>query len=175
MSNRVKTIAACGVGLAAGLVLGPVQSAMAGHSNTLLEAELSGRNEVPAEGATGPVGDTNGRGEAYVFGIDGEPDTLCYILTAEKVAELEATPGPGTGLAAHIHRGVEGANGPVEVNLAWPQDGQAADCLSEGEAGKGLTTGEVAEILGNPEGFYVNIHNNEHPGGAIRGQLHGDH
>ena len=36
---------------------------------------------------------------------------------------------------AHIHRGAVGTNGPVEVNLAWPQDGQAADCLTEGEAG----------------------------------------
>lgn len=171
MSNRVKMIAACGVGLAAGLVLGPVQSAMAGHANTLLEADLSGRSEVPAEGGKGNVGDRNGKGEAYVFGIDGQPDTLCYILIVEKVAELESV--PGSGRAAHIHRGVEGTNGPVEVNLAWPQDGQAADCLTEGETGKGLDPGEVAEILGNPEGFYVNIHNNEYPAGAIRGQLQG--
>ncbi len=173
MSNRAKTIAACGVGLAAGLVFGPVQSAMAGHANTLLESELRGRNEVPVDGASRKAGDSNGRGEAYVFGIDGDPTTLCYILTADKVAELDQA--PGNGRAAHIHRGVEGTNGPVEVNLAWPQDGQAADCLTEGETGKGLSTGEVAEILGNPEGFYVNIHNNEHLGGAIRGQLHGDH
>jgi hypothetical protein len=27
------------------------------------------------------------------------------------------------------------------------------------------------EILANPEDFYVNVHNAEHPSGAVRGQL----
>lgn len=121
----------------------------------------------------GIVGDPNGRGEAYVFGIDGDPTTLCYVLTVDKIAELDQA--PGTGRAAHIHRGAEGTYGPVEVTLAWPQDGQAADCLSEGEAGKGLDPGEVQAILASPHEYYVNVHNTEHPNGAIRGQLHGDH
>jgi hypothetical protein len=173
MSNRIRIVAAAGVGVVAGLVLGPVQSAMAGHTNTLLEAQLTGRSQVPADGSRGMVGDPNGRGEAYVFGIDGDPTTLCYVLTVDKVAELELA--PGNGRAAHIHRGAEGTNGPVEVNLAWPQDGQAADCLTEGEAGKGLDPGEVQAILADPQGYYVNVHNTEYPNGAVRGQLHGDH
>jgi hypothetical protein len=173
MSNRIRIVAAAGVGVVAGLVLGPVQSAMAGHTNTLLEAQLTGRSQVPVDGSRGMVGDPNGRGEAYVFGIDGDPTTLCYVLTVDKVAELELA--PGNGRAAHIHRGAEGTNGPVEVNLAWPQDGQAADCLTEGEAGKGLDPGEVQAILADPQGYYVNVHNTEYPNGAVRGQLHGDH
>ena len=33
-------------------------------------------------------------------------------------------------------------------------------------------TGEpVAAILADPSGYYVNVHNAEYPGGAIRGQL----
>ena len=76
---------------------------------------------------------------------------------------------------AHIHRGAVGTNGPVEVNLAWPQDGQSADCLTEGEAGKGLDPGEVQRILANPQAYYVNVHNTDYPSGAIRGQLHSDH
>ena len=50
MSNRIKTIAACGVGLTVGLVAGPVQSAMAGHTNRLLEGDLSGRAQVATDG-----------------------------------------------------------------------------------------------------------------------------
>lgn len=170
MSSRVKTLTACGVGLAAGLVMGPVQSALAGHSNGVLVADMSGRNEV-ATGATNSriVGDPNGRGEIYVFGIDGDPTTLCYVLLADGIAELDQA--PGNGRAAHIHRGAAGSNGSVEVNLAWPQGGQAADCLTEGEAGKGLAAGEVQEILTNPGAFYVNVHNSEFPNGAVRGQL----
>lgn len=174
MSKRIRTVAAVGVGVVAGLALGPVQSALAGHTNTLVAAHLDGRSEVAADAENrGIVGDPNGRGEAYVFGIDGDPKTLCYILTVEKIAELEQA--PGNGRAAHIHAGVEGTNGPVEVNLAWPQDGQAADCLTEGEEGKGLDPGEVQAILANPEGYYVNVHNTEYPSGAVRGQLHVDH
>ncbi|KGN38108.1 CHRD domain-containing protein [Knoellia subterranea] len=157
-------------GLAAGLMLAP-NAAQAGHTNTLIGAHLTGRAEV-SDDAKGVVGDPNGRGEAYVFGIDGDPTTLCYILEVSKIDELEQAPGGAR--MAHIHKGAEGTNGPVEVNLAWPQDGQAADCLTEGETGKGLDPGEVQAILGDPDGYYVNVHNTEFPAGAVRGQLHTD-
>lgn len=153
-------------------------AAWAGHLNTVLEAELDGREEVGATRAI--AGDPDGRGEAYVFGIDGDPTTLCYVLTVKKIGELDQAPGGGR--AAHIHRGSRGTNGPVVVNLAWPQNGQAADCLTEGEVlasgaaafpvvpalGRSVT---VQEILGDPNAFYVNVHNAEYPGGALRGQL----
>jgi hypothetical protein len=149
-------LAAAGVLVTAGI-------ASAGHTNTLLEARLDGRAEV-ANGATNKrlVGDPNGRGEAYVFGVDGDATTLCYVLTVDKIA---------TATAAHIHEGAPGENGPVVVNLAAPADGNAADCLTEGEAGKFVGDQTVAEILANPQDYYVNVHNAEFPGGAIRGQL----
>ena len=64
--------------LAAVMVMAIVGTALAGHTNPVLEADLNGRNEV-ASGATnsGMVGDPNGRGEVYVFGVDGDPTTLC--------------------------------------------------------------------------------------------------
>lgn len=168
--TQLKTRLALAAGLAGLIAAGP---AAAGHLNVVAEADLLGRNEVQT-GATDRrvVGDPNGSGEAYVFGIDGDPFTLCYLLVdIVKIAELDQA--PGNGRAAHIHRGAPGTNGPVVANLAWPQDGQAADCLTEGEPGKfpGDPSGIVAEILANPAAFYVNIHNNGYPGGAIRGQL----
>ncbi|WP_353952630.1 CHRD domain-containing protein [Knoellia sp. S7-12] len=170
--KRILLGGALGVaGLAAGLMLAPT-AAQAGHTNALVSAHLTGRAEVSSTGAKGVVGDPNGRGEFYVFGIDGDPTTLCYILEVSKIAELDQAPGGGR--AAHIHEGAKGTNGPVEVNLAFPQDGQSADCLTEGEAGKGLEAGEVQEILSNPSNYYVNVHNSEFPGGAVRGQLHAD-
>jgi hypothetical protein len=137
--------------------------AVAGHENTVLETTLDGRAEV-ATGAKSNklVGDPNGRGEAYVFGIDGDATTLCYVLTVDKIAGA---------VAAHIHEGAAGTNGPVVVNLAAPADGNAADCLTEGEAGKFVGDQTVADILANPSDYYVNVHNSEFPGGAVRGQL----
>ncbi len=147
--------------------------ASAGHLNTVLQADLDGREEVRSDATNRAIaGDPDGRGEAYVFGIDGDPLTLCYLLVGvKKIAELDQA--PGNGRAAHIHEGARGTNGPVVANLAWPQDGQAGDCLTEGEAGK-FPSGEfgiVQRILANPQNFYINIHNTVYPGGAVRGQL----
>lgn len=167
---RTRTIGAMAAagGLALGLALATAP-AYAGHTNALLEATLDGRQEVTADGKRN-AGDPNGRGEAYVFGIDGDPATLCYVLEVDKIAELDQAPMAGSRMA-HLHRGARGANGPVEVTLAWPQGGQAADCLTEGEEGKGLSAGEVQQILANPEEYYVNVHNSRYPAGAVRGQL----
>jgi CHRD domain len=164
----------CGAAVASLLVLASwTATASAGHVNPVLETQLDGREEV-STGATNSaiVGDPDARAEAYVFGIDGDPTTLCYlIVNVRKLAEIKMA--PGNGRAAHIHEGARGSNGNVVANLAWPQNGQAADCLTEGEMGKFPTNepGIVQRILTNPGNFYINVHNTEYPAGAIRGQL----
>lgn len=159
--------------LAATATLFASQFAAAGHTNTVLEAELDGREEVATEATNRRiVGDPNGSGEAYVFGIDGDEFTLCYVLEVEKILLVPV----GEGMAAHIHEGARGTNGPVVAVLAGPEDGNAADCLTEGEPGK-FPTGEpgiVQRILNNPSDFYINVHNPDYPGGAVRGQLEND-
>ncbi len=148
-------------------------TASAGHLNIVLETTLDGRQEVGMGGASSAlVGDMSARANAYVFGVDGNPAMLCYLIVdVRKLDEL--TQAPGSGRAAHIHEGKRDANGPVVASLAWPQDGQASDCLTEGQAGKFPTNeaGIVQRILKNPKDFYINIHNAAHPNGAIRGQL----
>ena len=148
------------------------QIAQAGHTNAVLSTELNGGAEVPSNTSNNRmVGDPNGMGSAYVFGVDGDLTTLCYVL---EVSELQLVP-VGDGMAAHIHEGGAGENGPIVVALAGPEDGNAGDCLTEGEEGK-FPTGEagiVQRILANPEDFYINVHNPEFPDGAIRGQLMG--
>jgi hypothetical protein len=149
--------------------------AFAGHLNVLLNAQLDGRDEVSAPGSMAIAGDPDGRGEAYVFGIDGRTDVICYNLTVRRIAGLELAPLAGKRMA-HIHRGVRGENGPVVANLAWPQGGQSADCL-DGVSQRGRFAADaepaalVAELLAYPERFYINVHNDEFPAGALRGQL----
>jgi hypothetical protein len=170
-------------GITAALVAAGVvaQPALAGHLNIVLEAELDGRQEVATDATNRRiVGDPRGRGEAYVFGIDGDRNTLCYLVQVERISGLSEP--PGNGRMAHIHRGPRGANGPVVVTLAWPQDGRSADCISETRVlpngtpafardASGALRATVTDILTNPEGFYINVHNAEYPGGAVRGQL----
>ena len=148
------------------------QIARAGHTNTVLTAELDGSAEVSSD-ASMVVGDATGYGNAYVFGIDGDATTLCYVM---EVSSIQLVP-VGSGMAAHIHEGAYGENGPVVAALAGPEDGNAGDCLTEGEEGK-FPTGEagiVQRILNNPADFYINVHNPQYPDGAIRGQLTGHH
>ncbi|MEB3230142.1 MAG: CHRD domain-containing protein [Leptolyngbyaceae bacterium] len=151
-----------------GLGLALPQAAHAGHTNPVLATMLEGTAIMPM------AGDPEGMGHGYVFGIDGDETTLCYVL---EVSDIQLVP-VGEGMAAHIHEGVMGSNGPVVAALAGPEDGNAGDCLTEGEEGK-FPTGEmgiVQRILNNPENFYINVHNPEFPDGAIRGQLSGpDH
>ncbi len=177
--SRLSAMAA-GTTLAAACLF--ASNADAGHLNIVLEASLDGRQEVVTNSNNRRmVGDPRGRGEAYVFGIDANITTLCYVVRVMRIGELSMP--PGNGRQAHIHEGKRGENGPVVVTLAWPQDGRSADCIAEDRilpngspafardpaTGDPLTT--VVDILTNPEDYYVNVHNAEYPAGAVRGQL----
>jgi hypothetical protein len=108
---------------------------------------LTGAAEVP-----GP-GDDDGTGFATVFVEEGQ---LCYDLNVLDIA-------PAT--AAHVHEGAVGASGPPVVELEPPSEEGAVDGCSPAEADL------LQRIADNPAGFYVNVHNDEFPEGALRGQL----
>ncbi|MDX1634743.1 MAG: CHRD domain-containing protein [Marinobacter sp.] len=146
-----------------GLTLGLASALQAGHTNHVISTQLSAKELV------GSKGDADGMGHAHVFGVDGDPTTLCYVIQVEGIQLVPVK----EGMAAHIHEAGAGMNGAPIAMLAGPEDGDAADCLTEGEEGK-FPTGEagiVKRILENPSDFYINVHNPEYPDGAIRGQL----
>jgi PKD repeat protein len=67
--------------------------------------------------------------------------------------------------AAHIHTGAAGVNGNVLVGLSPTfTNGQATGTVP-------VDAVTLAAIQANPDLYYVNIHNGDFPGGAIRGQL----
>lgn len=108
---------------------------------------LSGSGEAPANGAP------DGGGVAQVT-INGT--TVSYTLLVHGIT---------APTAAHIHRGLVGTAGPVVVGFTPP--------FVVGVSSGSVTTTPAlaAEILGNPSGFYVNVHTAEFPGGAIRAAL----
>jgi hypothetical protein len=98
----------------------------------------------------------NAKGTAALR-IRKDAGLVCYRLHAESIT-LPAT-------AAHIHRGGSSVNGPVVVPFTAPgANGNSSGCVTTPAA-------LIDEILGNPPGFYVNVHTQEHPAGAIRAQL----
>jgi hypothetical protein len=122
--------------------------ALAGGALATLETNLTGEQEVP-----GP-GDPDGSGHAVVKVFKTK---VCYTLKVERIA-------PAT--AAHIHLGLRGEAGPVVATLAPPPtDGSSSGCT---EIPRALSL----ELIEHPARYYVNVHNDPFPDGAIRGQLH---
>ena len=132
----------------AALVAAAAPPALAQDGGRKLTATLSGAAEVPKPG------DPDGTGTA-VIRINPGQERLCFTLQVV---------GIDPARAAHIHRGAPGVAGPVVVPLAPPAEGTSQGCLT--------VTRELADqLLRDPAGFYVNIHNAPFPAGALRGQL----
>ena len=112
-------------------------------------ADLTGAAEVP-----GP-GDPDAAGIATIdWNI--EVEQLCYALSIDDMDPASA---------AHIHRGAAGEAGPPVVTLETPgPDGGANGCMDIDDSLR-------AELRDNPGGFYINVHKDAYPAGAVRGQL----
>jgi hypothetical protein len=107
-----------------------------------------------------PDADLDGYG---TFSASFRGNVLCYGI---QVANI------GTPTAAHIHAGGVNVNGPIRVGLTAPTtglQGASAKCQSVPAAQASAIKQSVAN---NPTaGFYVNVHTDQFPNGAIRGQL----
>jgi hypothetical protein len=157
--------------IAALAVLGLAPTAWAGDN---FVAPLSGDQEVPAR-------DTPATGVAK-FKLREDGTVLLYKLNVENITNV---------VAAHIHCGAVGVNGPVGVTLfGGPPAGGAFDgTLAEGtittaDANNACGWTDLASILAAIESgnTYVNVHTNDgvapantgpgdFPGGEIRGQI----
>jgi hypothetical protein len=106
--------------------------------------DLTGAAEVP-----GP-GDPDGSATASLT-INPGLGQVCWTI---EVAGVEPI------FAAHIHVGAPTVAGPVVVPLN-PYTGGCAD----------VSRDLALAIIRDPGSYYVNVHNQPFPGGALRGQL----
>jgi hypothetical protein len=138
------------------LLLGPAASAPAQAPTTFVVA-LSAENEVPGC----PQGVESGATGTAVIQIDEETGEITYRVVATNL------PGSVTNsLGAHIHVGPAGEIGDVvePLDLTGLETGLVA-------AGTATNPTLAAAILANPAGYYVNVHTDVCPGGAVRGQV----
>lgn len=116
---------------------------------------LNGASEVPPADLDG-----TGMGTVTVLGKTGK---VCVLL--KKIANI----APAT--MAHIHVGAVGVDGPIVVTLITPvmkgkKYQKSKTCTILGPSSE-IVTG----LQNNPGNYYLNVHNADWPGGAIRGQV----
>jgi hypothetical protein len=80
---------------------------------------------------------------------------VCYTLKVQNIQLVD--------LAAHIHLGLRDEAGPVVVPLEPPTGGFSSACTA-------IPRALSLELREHPSRYYVNVHNEEFPDGAIRGQ-----
>jgi hypothetical protein len=125
-----------------GAIRGQLTGTSPSAVGTVISLDLKGTSEP------------NASGTAVLRILSGQ---VCYRLTAKDVTLPT--------VAAHIHKGAAGVNGPVVVPFTAPgADGTSSGCAT-------ADASLISDILANRSGYYVNVHTKEHPAGAIRSQL----
>jgi CHRD domain len=135
-----------------GLLIAVAVAGAQGRRNEF-RASMRGTSETPR-------GPASARG---TFTVEFRRGQACYRMS---VQALGARP-----VAAHIHRGAAGTNGPIVLDLKPTFRGTSprvsAKCVS-------ARASIVSAIRRNPAGFYANVHTTANPAGAARGQLRRD-
>lgn len=125
-------------------------------------ANLEGSQQVP------PV-DTSATGQA-VFQFNERSRQISYRLNVKNLQRF---------LAAHIHLGRRGSNGPVVAPMfnGTPgisiTQGQVMGSISQSSLTGPLEGQTIEDLLEemNAGNTYVNAHTEQHPDGEIRGQI----
>ena len=167
---RRKLLKAAGPVLVAALigVLLPGAGAVAAGGSRTFRLELSGANEVPPN--------PHGAGDhvSGVITINAGQRTVCWRFGELTLVEADDLPHIG-----HIHPGAAGtAANPILTLFGAPQNPSPT---TTPPAPTSYPTGTVCvekvnralivQLFRNPSNFYVNLHNDAHPSGAVRDQL----
>lgn len=137
------------VALSAFTILALAVPASADDGGRPFTTSLTGANEVNAQGVPNQ-GDPDGVGTASLR-INPGLGQVCWTITVSGVDPV---------FAAHIHVAPPTAPGPIVV----PLNPFTGGCTS-------VDRQLALDIIQNPDGYYVNVHNASFPAGALRGQL----
>src|SRR5919106_945424 len=165
MARKLLPVVAAVVALAVGLLVVPAGADSGGQPFNIA---LSGANEVPEN----PHGAADSGSVLLTFN-QGQGE-VCWTF-----GPLTLTAGDTLPFAGHIHEAPVGVAGDIVLTLfgappvpegttipatptAYPT---ATSCVT------GVDPALIKEIRKNPQDYYVNLHNTQHPTGAVRGQL----
>lgn len=121
-----------------------------------LRALADGGQEVPT-GDPKRVGDPDGHAVTFLY------------PGSSRVGYSVAWVNIGEPLAGHVHQGTLGRNGDVKIPLFVTPVPQNIFAISGTVSVQDPSV--LAQIKKSPTGFYANLHTEEFPDGAVRGQL----
>jgi CHRD domain len=154
MSKRLmRTIFALAV---VSLTIGVAAMAGAQGRSNEFRATMKGSNESP-KGPSGASG---------TFTVEFRNGQACYRMS---VRGLGAKP-----VAAHIHKGATGVNGPIRIDLKIGASTFKGTSPRVAQKCVAASASVVSAIRRSPSGWYANVHTSKNPGGAARGQLRAD-
>ena len=154
------------VALVGSVVVAGNVAAGAGSGGSPFRLQMSGAEEFDANGApSNPHGNAD-RG-SVVLTLNQGQGRICWSFGA-----LTLTAGEALPFMAHIHQAPRGIAGPVVVHLFGSGGAPAAPtAYPTGTTCVDADRALVKAIRQNPERYYVNLHNTQHPGGVVRAQL----
>ncbi len=128
--------------------------------------EMSGANEFNTAGQPiNPHGDAD-RG-SVVLRLNQGQERICW-----EFGPITLTAGEALPRVAHIHEGAPGFGGPVVVDLfGTATTPPAPTAYPTGTTCVHADADVIKDIRQNPEDYYINLHNQQHPGGVMRAQL----
>jgi len=136
------------VALEEGSGAGSGEGSVGEGASSRLTAVLSGAAVVP-----GP-GDPDARGRATVV-LEPGGGQLCYRIEVQGVTGVDGT---------SVHAGADGQQGAVVLGLDPPEGGSVEGCVT-------AEPDLLERVRRSPERYYLNVRSEEHPEGAVRGQL----
>lgn len=156
--NRTRTLAV-GIAAAGMLTLG-LAPAHAGHGEGSLTIGMNGDREVDNPGDP----DASGNITLSFFGAVDNP-AVAYPNEPYVCWDLKTEDLDGDIIGLHIHEADRRSNGPVVADLLTTVDEDGCVSLIDAD-----TT--IDELKDDPRNYYVNLHTDAVPSGAMRGQFH---
>lgn len=149
--------------LLAALAATAVLASSASAATIVYNVNLTGPNEITGGAASG---DLNGSANGTLT-LNTDTNNIAWSLTLVNI-------DPPTGAKVtdfHIHIGAFNTSGGVLIGLGVPAGSLVGTSFAGNITVSGGDIADMQTVIANPTGFYLNIHNQEFGGGAVRGQV----
>ncbi|KAB2348434.1 DUF3455 domain-containing protein [Actinomadura rudentiformis] len=124
---------------------------------------------TPAAGDTGAFFATSLNGANVVPGGDKDGSAVAYLgVKGDRVSFAIEFRGIGVPTSGELHQGAKGSNGDKKISFFTRPRGPGSVSGSVRVSDQQL----LDQLRNDPGSFYIDLHNRQFAGGAVRGQVH---